>query len=190
MELINKIMNNIKSSKLVADFLEKNNLHKKEFAKMIGVTLSYVYNLIDENVPFSTRSITLERIATVMDINPEEFIEYQIPQDIQPYSENLLFLKDLIKHNNLSTLEFLKMFTLKKRLELVDILRGAKAIPIDFEELKQISKILNMTREEFFEMWKTRMRKYLSEGGFNLEKNKELLEGMFKSAKDYAFRQA
>ena len=45
---------------------------------MIGVTLSYVYNLIDENVPFSSRSTTLERIATVMDINPEEFMEYQI----------------------------------------------------------------------------------------------------------------
>ena len=72
-----------KSSKLVYDFLEKTKLHKKEFAQMIGVTLSYVYNLIDENVPFSTRSITLERIATVMDINPEEFIEYQIPSDVE-----------------------------------------------------------------------------------------------------------
>ena len=80
-----------KSSKMVLEFLEKNNLHKKEFAQMIGVTLSYVYNLIDENVPFSTRSITLERIATVMDINPEDFIEYQIPQDVVSYSGNLCF---------------------------------------------------------------------------------------------------
>ena len=78
---------NMKSSKMVADFLEKNKLHKKEFAQMIGVTLSYVYNLIDENVPFSTRSITIERIATVMDINPEDFIEYQIPSDSIIYSE-------------------------------------------------------------------------------------------------------
>ena len=39
--------NNIKSSKKVADFLEQNNLHKKDFAQMIGVTLSYVYNIID-----------------------------------------------------------------------------------------------------------------------------------------------
>ena len=39
-----------RSSKLVNDFLEKTKLHKKEFAQMIGVTLSYVYNLIDENV--------------------------------------------------------------------------------------------------------------------------------------------
>ena len=106
-----KSNNSEKSSKMVADFLEKNDLHKKEFAQMIGVTLSYVYNLIDENVPFSTRSITLERIATVMDINPEDFIEYQIPTDGITFSENLLMLKDLIKHNKLSTLDFLKLFS-------------------------------------------------------------------------------
>ena len=44
--------------------------------------------------------------------------------------------KDLIKFNKLTTLDFLKMFERKKRLELVDILRGAKPIQIDFEELK------------------------------------------------------
>ena len=183
-------MNNIKSSKMVADFLEKNNLHKKEFAQMIGVTLSYVYNLIDENVPFSTRSTTLERIATVMDINPEEFIEYQIPQDSVVYSENLLFLKDLIKHNNLSTLEFLKMFERKKRLELVDILRGAKPIQIDFEELKNMADILNMTKTQLFEIWKKRMLEYLTEGGFNIDRNKKLLEKIFESAQEYAMQQS
>ena len=176
-----------KSSKLVGDFLEKTGLHKKEFAQMIGVTLSYIYNLIDENVPFSTRSITLERIATVMDRNPEEFIEYQMPNDIISYSENLLMLKDLIKHNNLTTLDFLKMFERKKRLELVDILRGAKPIQIDFEELKQIAKALNMKNEELFEMWKSRMLEYLQEGGFNFnkgkEKNKEIIDTMFDCAK-------
>lgn len=171
-----------KSSKIVSDFLKETKLHKKEFAQMIGVTLSYVYNLIDENVAFSTRSVTLERIATVMDINPEDFIEYQIPQDITSYSENLLMLKDLIKHNNLTTLEFLKMFERKKRLELVDILRGAKPIQIDFEELKKIASALNMSKEELFSMWKTRMIEYLEEGGFNIEKNKELLKAIFDCA--------
>ncbi len=182
-------MNDIKSSKKVADFLEKNNLHKKEFAQMIGVTLSYVYNLIDENVAFSTRSTTLERIATVMDINPEEFSEYQIPQDVISYSENLLWLKDLIKHNKMTTLEFLKMFERKKRLELVDILRGAKPIQIDFAELKKIANILNMTKPELFDMWKKRMLEYLCEGGFNLEKNSILLEKMFESAKNYIMQE-
>ena len=70
-----------KSSEKVAKFLEKNSLHKRDFAEMIGVTLSYVYNLIDETVPFSTRGTTIERIATVMDILPEEFPEYRIPQE-------------------------------------------------------------------------------------------------------------
>ena len=36
-----------KSSEKVASFLTKNALHKRDFAEMIGVTLSYVYNLID-----------------------------------------------------------------------------------------------------------------------------------------------
>ena len=31
-----------KSSEKVSDFLEKNALHKRDFAEMIGVTLSYV----------------------------------------------------------------------------------------------------------------------------------------------------
>ena len=57
-----------KSSKKVATFLEKSGLHKKDFAEMIGVTLSYVYNLIDNTIPFSTRGTTLERIATIMEI--------------------------------------------------------------------------------------------------------------------------
>lgn len=178
---------NKKSSKMVAEFLEKNNLHKKEFAQMIGVTLSYVYNLIDENVPFSTRSVTLERIATIMDINPEEFVEYQIPSDVTPFSENLIMLKDLIKINNLSTLDFLKFFERKKRLELVDILRGAKPIQIDFKELEKIAKALNMTNDELFVLWKTRFIEYLQEGGFNIQNNKKLMDSMFDCAKKALF---
>ena len=69
-----------KSSDKVANFLKKQSLHKRDFAEMIGVTLSYVYNLIDETVPFSTRGTTIERIATVMDVNPEYFEEYKTPQ--------------------------------------------------------------------------------------------------------------
>ena len=74
----NKSTTEKKSAKIVNDFLEKNALHKKDFAEMIGVTLSYVYNLIDESIPFSTRGTTLERIATVMEIEPEVFEEYKI----------------------------------------------------------------------------------------------------------------
>ena len=173
-----------KSSKTVSDFLEKNNLHKKEFAQMIGVTLSYVYNLIDENVPFSTRSTTLERIATVMDINPEEFIEYQIPSEVESYSKNLLILKDLIKQNNMSILDFLRVFENKKRLEVVDILRGAKPFWIDLNELKRIGEILNMDEDEIFSMWERQLKIFLREGGFNLEKNQEIFNSMVKGARE------
>lgn len=177
-----------KSSTVVKEFLEKNKLHKKEFAKMIGVTLSYVYNLIDENVPFSTRSTTLERIATVMDINPEDFLEYQIPQDVESFEDNLIRLKDLIKENGLTTLEFLKKFEVKKRLEIVDILRGFKPIGINFEELKKTGSILNLSNEELFHFWKKEFIDYLKKGGFNTEKNKELLSSMIDSAEKYILK--
>ena len=54
------------SSQKLVDFLEKTRLHKKDFAEMIGVTLSYVYSLIDSKISFSKRITTLERIAVVM----------------------------------------------------------------------------------------------------------------------------
>ena len=185
MSMKNKPIISEKSSQKVAKFLEKNNIHKKDFAQMIGVTLSYVYNLIDETIPFSSRSTTLERIATVMDVMPEEFIEYQISSDPIPYDENLQFLKDAIKHNNLSTVEFLKMFERRKRLELVDILRGAKPLQIDFLELKNIANILKLTDEELYDLWHCRMLSFLDENGFNLDKNKKLLDSMFDAAKKY-----
>ena len=52
----NKSIINLKSSEKLFNFLESTHLHKKDFAQMIGVTLSYVYNLIDNAIPFSTRN--------------------------------------------------------------------------------------------------------------------------------------
>ena len=79
-------------------------------------------------------------------------------------------------YNKLTTLDFLRLFERKKRLELVDILRGAKPIQIDFFELKKISDVLKMSSEELFELWKSRMLEYLKEGGFNLEKNQKIIK--------------
>lgn len=108
-----------KSSEKVAKFLQKNSLHKRDFAEMIGVTLSYVYNLIDETVPFSTRGTTIERIATVMDIEPEEFAEYRIPQEPILVDEAIETLREYIKENKLSIVAFLKSFPRKKELMLL-----------------------------------------------------------------------
>ena len=133
-----------KSSEKVAKFLEKNSLHKKDFAEMIGVTLSYVYNLIDNTIPFSTRGTTLERIATVMEIEPEEFEEYKIPQEPILIDDSVEFFKDVMKDKKMSTINFLKSFPRKKRLDIVDMLRGALPIPIDFKELTMIAQVLDL----------------------------------------------
>ncbi len=185
MSIQNKSNTKEKSSTKVTNFLEKNNLHKKEFAQMVGVTLSYVYNLIDENIPFSSRGTTLERIATVMDILPEEFDEYLIQEEPTPYNPILDKIKTSLKNKKISTLDFLKMFERKKRLDIVDILRGAKPIPIDYEQIKAFCDILKMDTEESINLWRERLTEHLKNNGFDIEKEKELLDEMFKSAKKY-----
>ena len=172
-----------KSSEKVASFLEKNALHKKDFAEMIGVTLSYVYNLIDETVPFSTRGTTLERIATVMDIEPEEFEEYKIPQEPILIDESVSAIKEYIKENRLSVVSFLKSFPRKKRVDMVDILRGAMPVPIDYKELQLIGKTLNIPSDELYQIWEERMKQVLQSGGMNIYSNQELVDSMFNCAK-------
>ena len=176
---------NLKSSEKVANFLESNHLHKKDFAEMIGVTLSYVYNLIDNAIPFSTRSLTLERIAAVMDILPEEFVEYKIPQEPLMMDEAVEFLKDKLHEKGITTVQFLKSFPRKKRVEIVDILRGAKTIPLDWKELSLIAQILDISKEEIYPFWENRIKQLFQASGMNLQANGTLMTAMFECARNY-----
>ena len=174
-----------KSSEKVAKFLEKNALHKKDFAEMIGVTLSYVYNLIDNTIPFSTRSTTLERIATVMEIDPEEFEEYKIPQEPHVIDEFVEYLKDEMSQKKMSVVNFLKSFPRKKRLEIVDILRGSLPIPIDYKELTMIAQVLELDKDELYSMWERRMKQVLETNGMSVYSNAALVNAMFDCAKRF-----
>ena len=174
-----------KSSHKVAKFLEENSLHKKDFAEMIGVTLSYVYNLIDNAIPFSTRGITLERIATVMDVLPEEFVEYKIPQEPIIIDDAVEFLRQRQQEKGISTVQLLKSFPRKKRVEIVDILRGARPIPLDWKELTLIAQVLDITKEEIYPFWEERARQLFQSAGMNLQTNQGLVDSMFDCARKY-----
>ncbi len=174
-----------KSSEKVAKFLEKNSLHKKDFAEMIGVTLSYVYNLIDNTIPFSTRGTTLERIATVMEIEPEEFEEYKIPQEPILIDDSVEFFKDIMKQKGMSVINFLKAFPRKKRLDIVDMLRGTLPIPIDFKELTMIAQVLDLSKDDIYSMWEKRMKQVLESNGMNIYSNAALVNSMFDCAKKF-----
>lgn len=174
-----------KSSEKVAKFLEKNSLHKKDFAEMIGVTLSYVYNLIDDAIPFSTRSTTLERIATVMEIEPEDFEEYKIPQEPILIDDNVEFFRSVMKEKEMSVVTFLKAFPRKKRLDIVDMLRGSLPLPIDFKELTMIAQVLDLGKDDIYAMWEKRMKQVLELNGMNIYSNAALVNTMFDCAKKY-----
>lgn len=173
------------SSQKVAEFLDKNSIHKKDFAEMIGVTLSYVYNLIDETIPFSTRSTTLERIATVMDIKPEDFEEYKIPQEPILQDESINLIKNIIKENKISIVNILKAFPRKKRVEIVDILRGAMPLPIDFKELQMIGQVLKLNKNEVYNIWEDRLKQVLEINGMNINNNAALINSMLECARKY-----
>lgn len=172
-----------KSSEKVAKFLKKTALHKRDFAEMIGVTLSYVYNLIDDSIPFSTRGTTIERIATVMDISPEAFSEYRIPQEPILIDESVEIIKSYIRDNNLSVVNFLKTFPRRKRIDIVDVLRGALPLPIDYKELNLIGKSLNMPEEELYLLWENRVKQVLESSGMNIYSNSNLVNSMFDCAR-------
>ena len=174
-----------KSSEKVAEFLKKNGLHKRDFAEMIGVTLSYVYNLIDNAIPFSTRSTTLERIATVMAIEPEEFEEYKIPQEPLLVDDSIEFFKGVLKEKKMSVVNFLKSFPRKKRLDVVDMLRGALPIPIDFKELEMIGQVLELDRDDIYTIWEKRMKQVLESNGMNIYSNSTLVKAMLDCAKKF-----
>ena len=64
----------VNSSEKLIKFLTDNATHKKDFAEMIGVTLSYIYNLIDNNIGFSTRTITLlSDLISIRKMKPGHF---------------------------------------------------------------------------------------------------------------------
>lgn len=178
----------LKSSEMLYNFLKNTNLHKKDFAQMIGVTLSYVYNLIDETIPFSTRSTTLERIATVMDISPEEFSEYKIPQDPIVIDDTTEFIREKQKEKNLTTVQLLKSFPRKQRLEIVDILRGATPIPLDWNEVSVIAQVLDINQEEIYDYWEARLKQLLQNSGFNFENNQELGKTIFNCASEFVYK--
>ena len=181
----NKSIVNLKSSEKVNNFLESNHLHKKDFAEMIGVTLSYVYNLIDETIPFSTRSTTLERIAVVMDVEPEEFVEYKIPQEPIVIDEAVEFIQEKKKEKFSSTPQFLKAFPRRQRVEIVDFLRGAKPLPLNWKELSLMASVLDIKKEEIYPHWEARLEQLLENSGFNTTTNSALMTAMFTCARNF-----
>lgn len=173
------------SSERLINFLEESNLHKKDFAEMIGVTLSYVYSLIDREVPFSTRTTTLERIAVVMGTTPESFPEYKRPEEPRIVEPGIEFLKDKQAELGLTNVQFLKRFPRNQRVEIVDMWRGALPMPLDWAQLNSIGSVLELKKDEVYPYWQARMQQYLTTGGIDPLSNIGILNAMFQGVKAY-----
>ena len=187
---LSKLSANIKAPKKTSEVEKMNSFSDKlkEYNNYYNDKYSILVNkanLIDETVPFSTRGTTIERIATVMDIEPEEFGEYRIPQEPILVDEAVETIKEYIKDNKLSVVSFLKSFPRKKRIDIVDLLRGALPIPLDYKELKMIGKVLNMPDEDIYNLWEQRAKQVMESGGMNIYSNSGLVTTMLDCARKY-----
>lgn len=173
------------SSDRLVRFLDETNLHKKDFAEMIGVTLSYVYSLIGAEVPFSTRTTTLERIAVVMGVSPEAFPEYKNGEEPKVIDPGVQFLKEKQQEIGLTNVQFLKRFPRSQRVDIVDMWRGALPFPLDWHQLTAIGDILSIPQEDLYPYWETRLQQYLIAGGIDSLSNAALIQSMFKGVKSF-----
>ena len=99
--------------------------------------------------------------------------------------DTILFIKEILKSKKMSVVNFLKAMPRKKRLDIVDILRGTLPIPIDYKNLSMIGQILELNPDEIYELWETRMKQVLEVNGMNIYANSELVNSMFDCAKKY-----
>ena len=178
-------LTNLDSSQRLIDFLESTNLHKKDFAEMIGVTLSYVYSLIGAEVSFSTRTTTLERIAVVMVIDPQSFPEYKHSDEPRLLDPGIQFLQAKQAELGLSNVQLLKKFPRNQRVEIVDMWRGSLPMPLDWMQLHAICDILQVKKEAIYPYWEMRMQQYLISGGMDPLSNAPLMQSMFNGIKGF-----
>ena len=85
----------------------------------------------------------------------------------------------------LTAVNFLKAFPRKKRVEIVDILRGALPIPIDFKELVMIGQVLKLDKNEIYNIWEDRLKQVLESNGMNLNNNAALINAMLECSRKY-----
>lgn len=135
-----------KSSQDIKEFLEETQLSKKELAHMVGVSQSYIYNLIEGRAPFTSKRDLLERLAVIMDKDPREFDEYQGPPKINPYYvDNSARAKYLeIKQGcKITNLDLIRKVPPELQLKVVDILRCEEDIPPDITFIEMLLRLLN-----------------------------------------------
>ena len=65
------------------------------------------------------------------------------------------------------------------------MLRGAYPVPIDFKELVMIGQILDLDKNDIYNIWEERVKQVLETNGMNLNNNAALVNAMFECARKY-----
>ena len=105
--------------------------------------------------------------------------------DCTPDERAVEALKSALKHKKMNVVNFLKAFPRKKRIDIVDILRGALPMPLDYKELSAIGKVAGLDNNKIYSIWENRLKQVLEYNGMNIYSNSELVNSMLKCAKEH-----
>jgi len=87
-------------------------------------------------------------LAVIMGTCPEQFPEYE--GEPQEFPEAVYWVQKKVRQSELSSLEFIKKFPQKRRLEVVDFLRGSAPLPLNYSFFDTVTTALDVLPEELF----------------------------------------
>ena len=155
-------------------------------AEQIGVR-----NIIDKSSAEKVFEI-LEEDETEMSMNwnkrYRDNMEKMKSGDIYEVADVVRNLSFKQKEKGLTTVQLLKAFPRKQRLEIVDLFRGARPLPLNWEEVALIAQVLDISKEEIYDYWEARLKQLLQISGFHTEINNGLMLAMFDCARDYVYK--
>jgi len=79
----------------------------------------------------------------------------------------------------------IKKFPRQRRVEIVDLWRGAEPLPLDWNYLASIAEVLEISAKDIYPYWQSRMQQYFMIGGIDVFSNAGLINAMFEGAKSY-----
>ena len=116
-------------------------------------------------------------------MEPEEIPEYKVSEEPKLIDRGTQFFKEKQHKLGMSNLDFIKKFPRNKRVEIVDLWRGALPLPLDWNYLYFIAEVLDISANEIYPYWQARMQQYFIAGGLDVMSNSQLVDAMFQGAK-------
>ena len=140
-----------------------------------------------ENVIRDTVEDTYDNTRELVSCLPISFTVDDEASVINPLKESgeKLFLKAVVATSPKEEVYPFINIVRSVGIDIVDILRGALPMPLDYKELSAIGKVAGLDKAKIYSIWEGRLRQVLESNGMNIYSNSELVNAMLECAKKH-----